>query len=229
MAVFLFLLPICLLFFIPVQFRLYYQRVDEDDYLLFEMSFLGGLLKRSWEASLLQLAMNGVKRKITKKGRWFGFKEKASGDEINPLFGNNSSRGWGEFFHRYYHFGLGMTLLTYFLPAKYQNWLLVVDRLENRGKFYRLVWKTHLGTGDGALDAYCYGILWAIKAALIASLSNQYRFARIPEISVMSDFQTLRFDTVFDCIFRVKLGYIIIAAFITRLRYRLAKGGVSIE
>jgi len=228
-AVFLYLIPICLLFFIPVQFRLFYKRVAEDDHLLFEMSFLGGLLKRSWEASLLELAMNGVKRKVTKQGKWFWLKRKTSVDEISPLFGNNSSRGWGEFFRRYYQLGLGMTLFTYFLPAKYQNWLLIADRLENRGKFYRLVWKTALGTGDGALDAICYGILWALKATLIASISHRYRFARPPEISVFPDFQRVRFDTVFDCIFRVKLGYIIIAALITRLRYRLAKGGVSLE
>jgi len=228
-AVFLFLLPICLLFFLPVQFRLYYKRVAEDDHLLFEMKFLGGLLKRRWEVSLIQLVMNGIKRKVNKQGRWFGFNVETSSEEMNPLFGNNSSRGWGEFFHRYSHFGLGMTLLTYFLPAKYQNWLLVAGRLEKRGKFHRLEWVTALGTGDAALDAVCYGFAWAVKATFVASLGQQYGFAKPPRISVVPDFQRARFDTVFDCIFRVKLGYIIIAALITRLRYRLAKGGVGIE
>lgn len=227
MVIFLFLATFCIFFFLPVQFRLLFRRYAEDDLIVFEMSFLHGMVKRKWESHWMQVALRGLKHEETTAGRWFWWLKKKQKETIKSYFGNTG--GLREFIDRNRHFGLGLTLLTYFLPEKYHRWLLVTDHLEKRGRFHRFVWKTRFGAGDSALTARLYGTIWGIKAMVLGMIFRQYRFAATPDIMVIGDFQNVSFEMVFDCIFRVKLGYIIIAAFMARLRYRILKGGVGIE
>ncbi|TCL68522.1 DUF2953 family protein [Hydrogenispora ethanolica] len=222
----LFIGSICLFFFVPVQFRVYYRKIGPDDHLLYEMVFLGGLLKRRKEVTLLQPTPAGIKQKTEQSGHWLWFRRAQVTETISPFQGN--SRGLREFLHRYQEYGLGITLLSYFLPAKYQHWLLVAEDLERRGRFERFRWYTRFGTGEAASTAIVYGLLWGLKATLAGVVGQRSRFARPPEIRIIPDYQALRLDMLFDCIFKVKLGYIMIAAFIVRVRYRL-KGGVGFE
>jgi hypothetical protein len=222
----LFLGTICLLFFLPVQFRIFYQKIAWDDTLVLEMSFLNGLLKRRKVISLLQLTPSGIKKREKLSGRWFFIKKAKTKEVESPYQGN--SRGWREFLHRYQQYGLGVTLLTYFLPANYQHWLWVVDDLENRGHFTKFTWITRFGTGDALSTATLYGVLWGVKSSLLSFLHRKIKFDQKPDIQVIPDFQNSRLDLIFDCIFRVKLGYIIIAAFIARFRHRMMKGGIGV-
>lgn len=222
----LFLGAFCVLFFLPVQFRIFYQKVAWDDTLVLELSFLGGLLKRRRVISLLQLTPKGVKQREKLSGRWFFIRKSKSKTIESPYQGN--SRSWREFLHRYQQYGLGVTLLTYFLPAKYQHWLLVVEDLENQGRFTKFTWITRFGTGDPLSTATLYGVLWGVKSSVLSFLHRQIKFDAKPDIQVIPDFQNSRLDLIFDCIFRVKLGYIIIAAFIARFRHRMMKGGIGV-
>lgn len=227
MAVFLFIGVFCIFFFVPVQFRIYYRKLAEDDHLVYEMSFLGGLLKRKKEVSLIKPTVHGVKKKEVNSGNWFFYK-KSQVKKVNSPYSGNSS-GLLEFLKRFEHSGLGLTLLSYFLPAKYHHWLLVVEKLEKRGQIHRFLWKTRLGTGDAAETSFLYGLAWSLKSGIVAFLTSRFRFVQKPIIEVIGDYQGVSLDTVFDCIFRAKLGYIIIVAFIARFRHRLLKGGVGYE
>lgn len=137
-----------------------------------------------------------------------------------------NSRSWREFLQRYQQYGLGITFLTYFLPAKFEPYILVVEGLERRGCFTKFTWITRYGTGEAVSTATLYGILWGMKSSLLNYLHRRTKFGRRPEIQVIPDFQNSRLDMIFDCIFRIKLGYIIIAAFIARFRHRMMKGGI---
>ena len=223
----LFMGMICLFFFVPVQFRLFYQKVAWDDTLIMEMFFLNGLLKRERKVSLIRPTQRGIEVREKLSGKWLFHKEKQIFTRLSPYQGN--SRGLREFFHRYQHFGLGMTLFTYFLPARYHHWLLVAERLEKRGAFHRFVWVTKVGLGQPAATAVLFGALWGVKSGLVQALNHKFRFAQKPELKVIPDYQSLSLDTLFDCIFRVKLGYIIIASFLAYWRHRMMKGGVAIE
>ncbi|HOJ77769.1 MAG TPA: DUF2953 domain-containing protein [Bacillota bacterium] len=219
----LFLSTFIILFFLPVQFRISYRKIKRDDNLVIEMNFLNGLVKRKREVSLLLPTSDGLKQKEEQSGRWFWLKSKEKKSSVAD------SRSLRDFLHRYRHFGLGMTLLTYMVPAKYHRWLLVADNLENRGYFQRFSWVTRLGTGNVGTNAILYGLAWGLKSGIVGYLSSKYQFRQPPEIEVIPDYYDISFDTVFDCIFRVKLGYIIIAAFTDRFRHRILKGGVSID
>ena len=222
----LFLGMFCLLFFVPVQFRIYYQKIASDDHLLLEMTFLNGLLKRSRESSLLRVEPQPLKKKHT-LGRWFFLKKEKRVIQETPYQIKLSD--WRQILERYHHYGLGITLLSYFLPAKYHHWLLVAEDLEKRGVFTRFTWQTRLGTGGAAGTAILCGMLWGFKANSLGLLRRKYRFSIKPELRVIPDYREARLDLHFDCIFRVKLGHIIIAALIARFRQRLLKGGVGIE
>ncbi|NLY75144.1 MAG: DUF2953 domain-containing protein [Firmicutes bacterium] len=223
----LFIGMFCLFFFLPVQFRFYYQKVAWDDTLIMELTFLNGLLKRRRQISLLNPTPRGVKVREKISGNWLFYQRKQTIEKVSPYQGN--SRGLREFLHRYRHYGLGITLLSYFLPARFHRWLLVAEKLEKKGEFRRLVWITKVGLGQSAATAVAFGLIWGLKAGLLQTLNRELRFAQKPEIKVIVDYQSLGLDTLFDCIFRVKLGYIIIASFLAYWRHRLMKGGVGID
>lgn len=220
----LFLATICIFFFFPVDFRIYYKKVAWDDLFIYEMTFLNGLIKRRRVISLIKPTPKGFIKKKKNSGKWFFLKKARVKTEIVPQ--RLDSRGLREFLQKNRHFGLGITLLNYLLPAKYQRWLLVVEDLEKKGRFHKFVWKTCIGTGEASGTSLIYGILWAIKGSLLNYLQNKIRFDEKPLIQITPDYQKCRWDTIFDCIFRIKLGYIIIASLIARFRLRLLKGGV---
>ncbi|HBF36191.1 MAG TPA: hypothetical protein DDW50_02600 [Firmicutes bacterium] len=222
---FLFLAVICMFFFLPVQFRISYQKIAWDDTLVLEMSFLHGLLKRRRLVSLLQLTPKGIKKQQKNSGRWFFFRRILRQKMTTPYQGNSSN--WRGFFQRYQQYGLGMTMLTYFLPAKYHRWLFVVEDLEHRGHFTKFTWITRIGTGNPVSTATIYGVLWGVKSSLLSYLYRKEKLVGTPDIQVIPDFQTTRLDLNFDCIFKVKLGYIIIAAFVAHFRHRMMKGGIG--
>lgn len=225
MAALLFMGIFALFFFLPVRFRIYYRKIGHDDQLVWELRFLKGLVKRKKEISFLKPAANGIIQKERESGQWFFLKKLKKEKKITSI--EKNSRGLREFFQRNRHFGIEFTLLSFALPARYQRWFLIAEHLERRGRVDRFFWTTRLGAGDAATTACLYGLLWGFKTGLLAYLTQRRRFRKKPEIMVYGDFQGISLDTVFDCIFRVKLGYIIIAALLARLRHRLLKGGVT--
>jgi hypothetical protein len=222
----LFLGTFCLLFFLPVQFVITYSNENWQGRVMVELSFLNGLLRRKREIQILNPAV-GTKTETVNESRWFWLQKRTSQIKISPLQGNVG--GFWEFLDRYRHFGMGITLLSYFLPARYHQWLLVAENLEQRGKFQQLSWVSQVGTGDPALTAVSVGLLWGVKEALIGYLRNRYGFVQPPEVNISGNFQSLRWDTAFNCIFRVKLGYIMIAALMVRIRHAWREGGVGNE
>lgn len=214
----LFLGIICLFFFLPVNFRIYYHKLGQDDLFVFEMTFLKSLLKRRKVISLIKNTPQYIHQHVKTSGRWFFF-QNAETKEVNSPYQFNS-KGLMEFWRRYQNYGLGVTLLSYFLPARYHHWLLVAQRLENKGRFHRFVWITRLSTQNIAYTSLLYGILWNIKLGLFNALHRRYKFSQEPDIQIIYNFQQSQWDTFFDCIFRVKLGYIIIVALIARLQLR---------
>lgn len=221
----LFLGIFCALFFLPLEFHFRYSKLGRDDALTMEMSFLGGLLKHTKAVSLFKPTPQAMKSRERLSGRWFFFRQSQMKTVQAPY--SKSFRGELEFLRRYAHYGLAVTLLTYFLPANYDHWLLVAERLEHKGWFPKFYWATRLGTGDPALTALGYGILWGLKTNLLGYLNSRYRFVERPGLKVVPDYRQPRWDMLFDCIFRVKMGYIIIASLAARWRLRILKGGVG--
>ncbi|HEX3048066.1 MAG TPA: DUF2953 domain-containing protein [Bacillota bacterium] len=253
---FLFLGTISLFFFLPVDFRIFYKKTGAEDSIILEMTFLKGLLTRRKVINSLSgpdreektfgrwfwLKERQIKRKS--KPKISSAQARVAKPQSEPETGapelpkgaeppkgalEKSLEDVQEFLERYRNFGLGITLLTYFLPAQYHHWLLVTPELEREGYFERFHWSTQFGTGNPASTALGYGALWSLKAGIGGYLNEKIKFKNPPRLVVVPDFIVAKWDTVFDCIFRIKLGYIIIAALLARFRLRIMKGGVGIE
>jgi hypothetical protein len=223
----LFLGTFCLLFFLPVQFVIVFTNRNWRGRATVELSFLNGWLRREKEIQLQNPTTAGIKTKTVNQGRWFWLQRRTSQKESAPLPGNGGDLR--ELLDRYRHFGMGITLLSYFLPANYYQWLLVAENLERRGQFSQLSWATRVGSGDPAFTALSVGLLWGLKEACVGYLRSRYEFVQPPEVNVFGNFQAVEWDTAFNCIFRVKLGYIMIAALMVRFRHAWRKGGVENE
>jgi hypothetical protein len=221
----LFLGTFGLFFFLPVKFVIAYTNENWQGRVTVELSFLNGLLKRKRVIQILNPIATGIKTETVDEGRWFWIQKRTSQKKVASLQGKTN--GFQVFLDRYRHFGVGITLLSYFLPARYHQWLLVAENLEQRGEFQQLSWVTQVGTGDAALTAAGAGLLWGVKEVLIGHLKSRYVFTQPPEINVFSNFQSVRWNMAFNCIFRVKLGYIMIAALMVRFRHTWRKGGVG--
>jgi len=226
----LFLGVMCTLFFVPVDFRFFYRKVAEEDVLILEMIFLKGMIKRGRITSLLHPTNLDGSKNEKEFGRWFFIKQapqppkppkppkqskqfkKASEKVDAPLMKELN------FLERLKRFGLGVTLLGYFLPGNYSKWVRITEKLEKRGAFTKFHWSSRLGSGEPALTTVLVGVLSGIKAIMVAMLSHTGRFRVAPKLKVYPEFGKPSLDTVIDCIFSVKLGYIILAGLLAKLR-----------
>ncbi len=69
-------------------------------------------------------------------------------------------------------------------------------------------WYTKIGTGDAAETAVMVGAIWAIKTSVIFLISKNYDIPKVL-IDVVPGYDANIFETTIDCIFNIKLGYII--------------------
>jgi hypothetical protein len=97
---------------------------------------------------------------------------------------------------------------------------LVVRALEIRRWFYRgihckhLRWIMEVGFNDAAFTGIAVGGLWGFMGYYIGKLHDNITFqVAKPQIAVYPSFNQSLFRVDFDCIFTLKIGHIIIAGF----------------
>lgn len=94
------------------------------------------------------------------------------------------------------------------------TFLQINKRLLRHVRLSRLFWNTRVGFEDAALTGMAGGILWGIKGLLLSFLernldTNKFR----AQIKVTPVFCEQEIATEVDCIFDLRVGYIIIAGF----------------
>lgn len=121
------------------------------------------------------------------------------------------------------------------LYQQFIHWYPVIKKYLPAGSFLmqkvtpcKVKWQTELGLFDAAQTGISVGILWALKSMVLA---YAYRYMakapRLPEIKVIPRFNQKVLVITVDCIFDVKIGYIIIAGlkvfriFISQLFYKI--------
>lgn len=70
----------------------------------------------------------------------------------------------------------------------------------------RFCWQTKGGTGDVISTSVASGMLWTIKGAILAYLSQHMNLRHKPELDIKSDFQNICFETNFSCMISFRLG-----------------------
>lgn len=110
-------------------------------------------------------------------------------------------------------------------PARLMKLFMRAVRLANKyypvvryflGKvhLHRLKWRTEIGAGDPFDTGILLGILWALKGNLLAVFYRLlHRGGARPQVAVTPSFEKSCFRTSLDCIFEVRIGYIIFTGF----------------
>ncbi len=181
------LLLLVVVSFIGVRFS--YKRSGDDDRFYLTVSWLGIRLY-ALDISFLDLLSRGPKPAIRVKS-----------DSNTPA--TVSDRGLREIP----------------LPEALARWWPWFVRLKGPA-FYILTrlnveelnWFTRLGTGQAAQTGILSGFAWTAKSVFFKFAAGVVRFDRQPRFAVYPDFVQPAFATNVDCILRVRVGHIMIAA-----------------
>lgn len=84
-----------------------------------------------------------------------------------------------------------------------------VNYISKNTSISSLLCHTEIGVEDAGQTALITGIMWSVKSSLIALLSKNYGLNKL-SIDVVPNYKHKIFKTNIDCIFKMKLGHIIV-------------------
>lgn len=86
-----------------------------------------------------------------------------------------------------------------------------INYLINRVYWQSLVWRTEIGLDDAAITGFSTGLIGIFKGNILSFLYNQnIKFEKF-NVKAVPNFESEIIKTSIDCIFSIKIGYIIIA------------------
>jgi hypothetical protein len=206
-----------------LRLRLKYRRRGKDDQLALEFSFWYGIIFYKLEIPVVE--MNGIKAKPAARPgnmplRWlaprpaFKIKTEIEGKEGQPIAEEKKKVPIPG--------PVRLIEIVFDTLYKIKKYMPVMIYLLRRVHLRRLHWKTDLGAGDPSHTGFLTGLAWGVKGLLLTLV---YRLlspggAR-PVVVVTPKFENACFSTMLDCIFEVKIGYIIVTGFKTMfLRFK---------
>ena len=184
---------ILLISFLSVQFELKYLRKKNNDHISIKISLLRGLLK--YTLNIPKINLNSQKTALKVEAELEGEKSVPDAD-----------------IHKKYSIG--------YLYQQFMHWYPEIKEYFYAGKYLlkrvvpsKIKWQTEIGLSDAAITGMSVGILWAVKSALLSNIYSCFALApRPPEIRILPRFNEKTLVINIDCIFDVKIGYIIITA-----------------
>lgn len=88
-----------------------------------------------------------------------------------------------------------------------------------RTRVKRLEWFSEFGLDDAAKTGVVAGLAWSLKGSVLTAVSRYAHLETVPRVSVRPNFQKPLFHTLLDCIFEIRIGYIMIAG-LKAVRFR---------
>lgn len=199
--------------FAPLRFHIVYANRGIDDHFLLEMVFFH-VFRWKKEISLIRprLEQWGIIARVTEAKPGL-----ARGKDVDSKRSNWSIgvvlKSADRFRRRLSKYGLGVSLLSLFLPRRYLDYIHVVEAMENRGRFTQFHWRTRVGSTDAAMTAWLTGSVWGLKGQITGYLQHRYTFHDRPALEITPIFGEAVLDTWIDCIFELKVGHIITVGF----------------
>lgn len=95
---------------------------------------------------------------------------------------------------------------------RYKRYTFVLRYLVRRTRINRFCWHSEIGTGEAHHTGLLTGIVWALKSTLTTGLFARTVLLGKPDLAVFPDYQQPRLNTFLDCIFKIRIGHIMIAA-----------------
>lgn len=203
----------------PLRIKIAYHRRNADDKIIFEMS-LWKLPKYTINTRLVDLYNTEASSNIKVKGKTsLGFMTrmlvttlavfpKRVGDFVDGHFVN---------FKIPYDLKLIKEKLvkTY---RQYRRYLPAFKYLLSRTKCLKFHWRTSLGLADAAVTGWVTGSLWVVKPLLLGKVFSLVTPVRRPVMMVRPEFSGKHLTIDFDCIFEVRIGYIMVTRIISAFK-----------
>lgn len=129
-----------------------------------------------------------------------------------------------DFTTRVREFGLGVALLSLFVPPDYTRWVASFSMTRSQTRCVTLDWVTRLGVGDAALTAVSTGVAYSLIGVVLAYIQSNVDFARCRRrITVLPSYGEACLETSVNCILDLKVGNIIFAGFRNYLLHLLRR------
>lgn len=90
----------------------------------------------------------------------------------------------------------------------------------------QISWITNVGLDDAAETAITTGMIWGLKTSILGIIFNHIQLEAQPQLAVVPQFNDPQFQTHFDCIIRIRLGYAMLAGLHLLVRIYKVKGGI---
>ena len=94
----------------------------------------------------------------------------------------------------------------------YRKHKIAIQYINEKLVMNEISWTTEVGVSDAAATAITTGIFWAVKTNVIAVLIKKLNLKSY-HVNVYPYYGADKFNTSFDCILSLKIGYIIIAGY----------------
>lgn len=80
-------------------------------------------------------------------------------------------------------------------------------------KVRRFQWRTEIGAGEPSQTGILAGAAWGLKGFVLSWVYRVFAGESSPVVSVTTNFKKACFNTNLDCIFEIRIGYIIFTGF----------------
>lgn len=207
-------LLLALVYFSHIKIHFKYFRVQEDDTVSLEF-FLWGLIHHKVEVPVLILQKKLSGFTLTTRTEL-----ETGGDESREIMGKENK----------YEFNSLQKIIN-----KIQEWLPWlrdiwedIEYLLGHLIVERFRWRVSIGTPDAAVTGMVSGLIWGVMGNLISTFYRKiYPNHMRPELVVEPNFKKEGFSTSLDCIFKIRIGNIMVTG-IRIMKKKVNRRGVNI-
>jgi hypothetical protein len=194
-----------LFYFMPIKIKLKTIRVNDDDFIVFRVKTLYGIVNLKFEVPFLKIVI--IDNKLSLK-----YKAKIASNKTNRLFkwfSKTFTKGDFDNIKKYFHHD---PVLFRRIKNYWAHNIIIND--------FSLILK--YGTSDAAFTALLYGTFWGIFGSVLAILKNNLRF-NTKDVLITPYFDKETFNIELSCIIKFKFGDIINTGIMTLRRHKQRK------
>lgn len=195
--------------FSRVRAHIVYSRESEDDHFYVQIKALFGAIR--YRYSLPTIKFEGLKQGVSLET------EKTTNIPM-PDSKDQIKIDREDIVSRYEKF---RELISHVLG--FHRWLLSTLKHTHCSQ---ISWITNVGLDDAAETAITTGMIWGLKTSILGIIFNHIQLEAQPQLAVVPQFNNPQFQTHFDCIIRIRLGYAMFAGLHLLVRIYKVKGGI---
>ena len=189
---------------IKIFIRLFYRRQAADDFVRLEVYLLRRLLAYHTTIPIVQI--------IQHRGLpWLETELKSRREGLKTHSGREQ-RFVAKTFDIYLNKPLKWRHIVREVNYLFCLYRRFASRIKRAMRCEKFIWRTGCGCDDAAMTALVSGFLWVVKSEVLVFLKRRIGFAVRPVIQVQPIFDAVKVEVEFECIFTIRVGNVINAA-----------------